>query len=128
MLSQGPPLNRPDGYFADAEHALMAGWFDELAIHGFTGVLSGACEDVPELLFVSLPGSHGGADWIVHYEHGVFVIERLGVRARPVFLAKDLRAALRFAAPLPPGCLEPKPMAGASLPKVMPDSSHEAYR
>ena len=121
MLSRVRPPERPEGMFTYHEHALMAGWFDELAVHGFSAVIDCAYETVPERLLVFLPGSHRGPDWGVHYRQGVFRIERVSARARALLFAADMRSTLRFVAPVPPGSREPAPLSGARLRRIWPN-------
>lgn len=110
--------------FSDADRALIAGWLHEVSFYGY-GAAIGATDDEDEdddgheWLGITPPGMARNGDlWHIALAPGGGYEITSSVDGRTHFLVSDLRAALGFAAPLPPGCPDPQPMPGELIPSA----------
>ncbi len=111
------PLPARSGRFSPQDMAVMAGWLAVAAQRGYSAAM-GTCDDGVEWIGISPPGAWSGEFWEITPEPsaGGFVV--LDQQGEPWLQSSDIRGALRFVAPLPPGIPEPQPIPRARVPAV----------
>ncbi len=101
----------------------MAGWLVLAAQRGYYAAMR-TCGDGMEWIGIFPPGAWNREAWQITPEPdaGGFVVP--DQHGRGCFQDSDIRAILRFVAPLPPGIPERQPIPRARVPAVAPNEAH----
>ncbi len=118
------PLPARPCRFSPQDMAVMAGWLAVAAQHGYSAAM-GTGDDGVEWVGIAPPGAWSGEFWEITLEPsaGGFVV--LDQQGELWLQSSDIRGALRFVAPLPPGTPEPRPVPGGRVPALEPKVCHD---